>query len=290
MGIDLGAIVEASPRKLDDFLGKAMAVDAFNALYQFLSIIRQPDGTPLKDSKGRITSHLSGLLYRSANILHAGIKLVYVFDGEPPKLKAHTIEARAEVKRKAEKEWKKALEMGDLERARSKAMQTSRLTDEMVSQSKRLIELMGIPYIQAPSEGEAQASEMALKGDVFAVASQDYDSLLFGAPILIRNLAITGKRKLPRKNVYVDIVPEEVSLQSVLKILGITREQFVDLGILIGTDFNQGIKGIGPKKALTLLKRHSTLDAILSDLGVEIENAKEIREFFLNPRFRLITN
>jgi len=283
MGLNLGDIVKATPRKLEDFRGKVVAVDAFNTLYQFLAIIRQPDGTPLMDRHGEVTSHLSGLLYRTANLMQSGINPVFVFDGEPPKLKARTIKKRAEVKQRAEREWKEALEEGDLPKAKSKAMQTSRLTQEMVVQSKRLIDLMGLPMVQAPGEGEAQASVMAAKGDVFAAASQDYDSLLFGAPTLIRNLTVTGRRKLPRKNVYIDVEPEQVELDSTLGSLGITREQLIDLGLLIGTDFNEGIRGIGPKKALNLIKECGTLEKATEKLGVQIEDATEIREIFLTP-------
>ena len=283
MGLNLGDIVKATPKKIEDFRGKVVAIDAFNTLYQFLAIIRQPDGTPLKDRRGEVTSHLSGLLYRTANLMQSGVSPVFVFDGEPPKLKAKTIKDRAEVKQRAEREWKEALEEGDLQRARSKAMQTSRLTAEMVDQTKRLIELMGLPMVQAPGEGEAQASAMAAKGDVFAAASQDYDSLLFGAPTLIRNLTITGRRKLPRKNVYIDVEPEQVELDSTLSGLGITREQLVDMGLLIGTDFNEGVRGVGPKKALNLIREYGTLEKAMERLGVQIENAIEIREIFLRP-------
>ena len=188
------------------------------------------------------------------------------------------------MKQRAEKEWKEALEEGDLEKARSKAMQTSRLTDEMIAQSKRLIRLLGIPIVQAPGEGEAQASAMAAKGDVFAAASQDYDSLLFGAPLLIRNLTVTGRRKLPRKNVYVDVEPEEVELATVLGNLGVKREQLVDMGILIGTDFNEGVRGVGPKKALNLIKECGTLEHAMDKIGIQIENVPEIREMFLRPQ------
>jgi len=283
MGLNLGDIVKSTPRRIEDFRGKVVAIDAFNTLYQFLAIIRQPDGTPLMDRRGDVTSHLSGLLYRTANLMQSGVSPVFVFDGEPPKLKAGTIRDRADVKQRAEREWKEALEEGDLQRARSKAMQTSRLTAQMVDQSKRLIELMGLPTVQAPGEGEAQASAMAAKGDVYAAASQDYDSLLFGAPTLIRNLTITGRRKLPRKNVYVDVEPEQVELDSTLSSLGITREQLIDMGVLIGTDFNEGVRGIGPKKALNLIKECGTLERATEKLGIQIENSMEIRQIFLKP-------
>src|SRR5881296_2283165 len=167
--------------------------------------------------------------------------------------------------------------------ARTKAMQTSRLTEEMVDQSKRLLDLLGIPWVQAPAEGEAQASAMAQTGAAYAAASQDFDSLLFGSPRLVKNLAITGRRKLPRKEVYVDVQPEEISLEATLADLGITREQLVDMGLMLGTDFNQGVKGIGPKKALALIKKHGSLEPALEELHVDIESKDEVRELFLKP-------
>src|SRR5437667_392068 len=284
MGINLADIVSSEPRTLEDFAGKILAIDAFNTLYQFLAIIRQPDGTPLMDHEGRVTSHLSGIIYRVSNFVAASIKPAFVFDGEPPRLKARTLVARGEIKRRAERQWRGAVEIGDLAAARTKAMQTSRLTDEMVDQSKRLLELLGIPWVQAPAEGEAQASAMAQSGVAYAAASQDFDSLLFGSPRLVKNLAISGRRKLPRKDVYVDVQPEEISLQATLANLGITREQLVDMGLLIGTDFNEGVEGIGPKKALALIKKHGSLGPALTELGVDIESKDEVREIFLHPK------
>lgn len=284
MGIILSDIVTPEARTLEDFSGKVLAIDAFNTLYQFLAIIRQPDGTPLMDKEGRVTSHLSGLIYRLSNFVAAGIRPVFVFDGEPPRLKARTIHERVEVKVRAEREWKEAVEIGDLATARTKAMQTSRLTRDMVEQSKRLLALLGIPIVQAPGEGEAQASAMAREGSAYAAASQDYDSLLFGSPRLVKNLAITGRRKLPRKEVYVDVQPEEIGLGATLAALGITREQLVDMALLIGTDFNEGVKGIGPKKALALLRKHGSLEPALAELKVDIESRDEVRKIFLEPR------
>jgi len=284
MGVNLSDLVTPSPRGLEDFRGKVLAIDAFNTLYQFLSIIRQPDGTPLQDRHGRSTSHLSGLIYRTSNLVAAGIRPVFVFDGVPPRRKARTIEARVEVKRRAEDEWREAVEVGDFERARTKAMQTSRLTGDMVEQSRRLLEILGIPWVEAPEEGEAQAAAMAREGTAWGVVSQDYDALLFGAPVLVKNLAVTGKRKLPGKQVYIDIEPEEIRLERVLADLGVTQDQLVDIGILIGTDFNEGVRGIGPKKALGAIRKHGRAEPFLAEAGVEIEGLDEVREIFLHPR------
>ncbi len=283
MGVNISDIVTKEKKSLSEFKGKWLAIDAYNTLYQFLSIIRQPDGTPLKDSEGRVTSHLTGLLYRTTNLMETGVKLVFVFDGEPHELKSGTVMDRRHVREKAREEWKIALEEGNLERARTKAQQTSVLTSEMVEAAKELLGGLGIPCVQSIRDGEAQASYMAAKGHVWGVASQDFDSLLFGAPTLVRNLTITGRRKLPRRREYVDVMPEEVDLKETLSTLGITREQLVDLAILVGTDFNEGIKGIGPKKALKLIAQHENLENIFTEKGFTIDDYEAVRKIFLNP-------
>jgi len=287
LGVNLRDLVPKSTVDLATLSGKSIAVDAYNALYQFLAIIRQPDGTPLKDRTGRITSHLSGLLYRTSNLVEMGIKVVYVFDGVPPALKEVEIKRRSRVKEEALVKYEKALQEGKVEEARMYAQMTSRLKDYMADDAKRLLKLLGIPWIQAPSEGEAQAAHLAKKHDADFCASQDYDSLLFGAPQLIRNVTISGRRKLPRKNVYIEVVPEIVELDKVLGELGITHEQLVDIGILVGTDFNpQGVRGVGPKTALQLIKEHGTLEKALPALKnpeFPVE-PQRIREIFLQPK------
>jgi len=283
MGVDISDIIVSHELKFSELKGKIIAIDAYNSLYQFLSIIRQPDGTPLRDHLGRVTSHLSGLLYRTANYLAEGIKPVYVFDGRSPELKMRTVEERMRIRMAAKEEWEKALKEGKIEEARTKAQQASYLSKEMVKEAKRLLNYMGIPWIQAPSEGEAQAAYMVSRGDAYASASQDFDSLLFGTLRLVRNMALTGRRKLPRKNVYVEVKPEIIVLEENLNKLGITREQLIDIGILVGTDYNTGIKGIGPKTALKLIKKYGSLEKVMKEKGVVIENYEEIRKIFLNP-------
>jgi flap endonuclease-1 len=284
MGIDLSDIVQAAPCALKDFKGRAIAIDGYNALYQFLSSIRQADGTPLMDSRGRITSHLSGTFQRTANLLEQGIRPVYVFDGAPNPMKAQTLRERRQRKEKAQAEWDEALEAGDMETARVKAQQTSRLTKDMAQQAKDLLDYMGVPWVDAPQDGEAQASYMAGKGDVYAAASQDYDSLLFGAPILVRNMTLSGRRKMPRRNVYVDVVPELLRLGDVLSSLGITREQLVDLGVIMGTDFNDGVKGIGPKKGLKLIKEYGSGEAAIKEKKLDVPAFHNVRKIFLEPK------
>ncbi len=284
MGVDIGKILKVKEMGLDHLSDRIIAMDAYNIIYQFLASIRQRDGTPLMDSNQNITSHLSGLLYRNANLLENDIKLVYVFDGEPDVMKEGTLEKRLERKQEAKKEYEKALEEGDMEKARSKAQQTSRMSPDIVKGSKRLLELMGIPWVQAPAEGEAQAAHIVIKGDAWAVGGQDYDSLLCGAPRLIRNLTISGRRKLPGKNKYKKIQPEMISLQDNLNELDITREQLVDIALLCGTDYNDGIKGIGPKRGIKKIKKHGSLEAVLDSIQEDINNAEAIKKLFLDPK------
>jgi len=287
LGVNLRDLIPKTTTDLTSLRGKSIAIDAYNALYQFLAIIRQPDGTPLKDRTGRVTSHLSGLLYRTSNLVDMEIKVIYVFDGVPPTLKEVEIKRRARVKEEAIVKYERALQDGRVEEARMYAQMTSRLKDYMADDSKRLLTLLGIPWIQAPSEGEAQAAYLVKKGDSNFCASQDYDSLLFGASMLVRNVTLSGRRKLPRKNVYIEVRPEIVVLDKVLRELGITYEQLIDIGILVGTDFNpKGVKGIGPKKALQLVKQHGSLEKLLPTLKkAEFPvDPQRIRDIFLHPK------
>lgn len=287
MGVVLTPIITKDTTTLAELAGRTLAVDGNGELYQFLALIRLRDGTPLKDSKGRVTSHLSGLFYRTTRLIaeHA-LKLIFVFDGAPPALKAREIEKRRAVKMKYEADHAAAVARGDLADAYSKATMTSRLTRDMIAEARELLALMGVPTVQAPSEAEAQAAHMAaLSGDIWA-ASKDYDSLLFGAPRLVRFLSVSGKEFLPSQGTFRPIVPETIMLDELLAGWRITRSALVDLAILVGTDFNEGVKGIGPKKALTLVQRYSRIEdmpAEIRDSLGDIEEINEVRQIFLHP-------
>lgn len=262
MGLQISEIIPKKEILIESLGDKIVAVDAFNTLYQFLSNIRQLDGTPLMDSKGKITSHLSGLFYRTTNLMARGLKLIYVFDGKPPELKHATKLLREERKDIAEAKYKEAREKGEEEEMGKYARQFIRLDDEMIQESKELIEALGLPVIQAPSEGESQASFMAKQKDAYCVASQDYDSLLFGAPRLVQNLTLAKKRRLP-SGAFTVIQPAIIELSDVLSKLDVNQEQLICLGILIGTDYNlKGVKGIGPKHALEFVKKFKTPEKI----------------------------
>ena len=297
MGVDLGDL--ANPRQLSfsEMNGKILAVDGNNTLYQFLSSIRQADGTPLMDSRGRVTGHLTGLFYRSIKWLEFGIKPVFVFDGKPPDLKAKTLDERRERKAEAKEKMEKALGEGRLEDARMYAQATSKLTPEMIGQAKSLLDAMGIPSIQAPSEGEAEAADLVKRNIAWASASQDFDSILFGTPRLVRNLSTSGRRKLPRKNEYVQVEPELIELEQVLSASGLNWHQLVWIGLLVGTDFNNGVIGIGPKKALKLVLGAHSFKEVISRLPdkikekigkeenneVDLNHWEAIEQFFLKP-------
>ena len=283
MGVDIKTLLVREKTNLESFSSKIIAIDAYNAIYQFLAIIRGPDGLHLTDSKGRVTSHLTGLLYRNVNFLSMGIKPVYVFDGKPPSLKTAEIERRKLGKKEATIKYEKAKASGDLESARKYAQQTTSMQDTMVEDSKHFLDLFGIPYVQAKADGEATAAYMNKTGMADAVASQDFDSILFGAVKLIRNFTNSGRRKPPNRNTYIDIEPEIISYQKSLDALGITGEQIIDIGILIGTDFNpDGFERIGPKTALKMIKEYGKLEDI-PKIQEELEQVdyKQIRKIFL---------
>jgi flap endonuclease-1 len=285
MGVMLTPIAVKETIGLDGLRGRRLALDGNGELYQFLALIRQRDGTPLHDPSGRVTSHLSGLFYRTTRLVaDYGLQLVYVFDGRPPALKAAEIDRRRAIRERYDEELARARAAGDLARAYSKATMTSRLTRAMVDEAMALLRLMGIPVVPAPSEGEAQAAHMARAGAVWAAVSKDYDALLFGAPRLVRFLTISGKEFLPSVGASRAITPELIDLERMLGALGITREQLVDLGILVGTDFNDGIKGIGPKKALALLRRHGSIEGLPEEVRARVAAAAEpVRRLYLQP-------
>ena len=272
MGVKFKDIVSPEEISLKDLEGRTIAIDAYNTIYQFLSGIRQRDGSPLMDQNGNVTSHLSGILYRTASIVDKGIKPVYVFDGESHEHKAKTLEQRRAIKEEAMEKWREAKAAGNIEEARKFAIRTSRMSPYILESSKELLDYMGIPYVQAIGEGEAQGAYMVEQGDAWAVASQDYDCLLFGAPRIIRNLTLSGGLS----NL------EYLELEKVLEELELSREQLIDVALMVGTDFNEGIHGIGAKTGLKLIRNNSLEDVLVQKgiTDVEVE-PDELRDIFL---------
>ncbi len=256
MGVALTELLVLHETDIENFQGQVLAVDASMWIHQFLSSIRAPDGTPLMDEHGSTTSHLVGLFGRLPKLMGAGVRLCFVFDGKPPQLKAEERARRRELKAEATVKYALAQKEGDVEEMRKFASRTSHVTPEIIQESKDLLSALGIPFVQAPSEAEAQCAHMVRKGDAYAVATNDADALLFGAPRIVRNLSIAGKRKKSAKLSFETVMPELVSLKETCDALAITHDQLIALAMLIGTDYNRGgIKGIGPKKALGLVQK-----------------------------------
>jgi flap endonuclease-1 len=276
VGLPLKDLVTAQELSWDALAGRSLAVDGFNAAYQFLATIRQRDGQLFTDPDGKVTSHLMGAFYRTTSLLQQGVLPVWVFDGKPPDRKAGTIRQRIAAKEKAEGEYRAALAAGDLETARRKAAQTSHFTRPMVEELAQLLRALGVPTVQAPGEGEAEAAVMAAKGTVWASASEDYDSLLFGAPRLVRGLAARGRGGASPGAQFIDRA-------EVLANLGIDGEELIALGIIVGTDFNDGVRGFGPKKALKAVREHLGFRATMEKVGVDAAEAEAVAEIFRHP-------
>ena len=287
MGLNINEIIPRKDLEIDELNGKILCVDAFNTLYQFLSSIRQPDGTPLMDSKKRITSHLSGIFYRNVQLISDGIRLVYVFDGKPPELKEKTHKIRKEGRDLAKEKYEEARQIEDLAAMKRYGSQLLRLDSEMIEETKELLKAMGIAIVQSPGEGEAEASYLSkIKKEVFAAASQDYDSLLFGSPMLVRNLTLARRRKTISG--FVEVKPELIELEKVLNSLEINLDQLICLGILVGTDYNpKGIPGIGQKKALQIVRKYRQPVLIFKSVEEQLMSLPESERFDWQEIFQL---
>lgn len=285
MGLQIGEIIPKKEIVFSQLKGKIIAVDAFNAIYQFLTTIRQPDGTPLKDSKGNITSHLSGLFYRNMSLILEGIKLIYVFDGISPEMKEKILQKRKEQKENMKEKYEEAVRKKDLEEMGRYARSDVYLDEQKINESKELIEAMGIAILQAPGEGEAQASCLVKEKKAYVVASQDYDCLMFEAPLLIQNLSLARKRKT--LSGFREVFPQIIELKKVLENLEINQEQLICLGILTGTDYNPGgVKGLGPKKSLKIVQEFKTKEKIFEAL----ENDEKFEKYEIDFDWRIVYN
>jgi len=260
-------LIKSREISIEELSGKTLAVDASMWIHQFLSSIRAPDGTLFCNKEGKVTSHLIGLSSRIANLLEANIKLVFCFDGRPPELKKAEQEKRTALREEAMKHYKEAIEKGEVEEARKYAMRTTTLSDEIIESAKEVISAFGLPVIQAPQEADAQAAYLVKQNLAFAVSTNDYDALLFGARRMVKNLSIMSKKVVRGKRITIN--PEIILLKEVLEELEINQDQLIVLGILIGTDYNPGgVKGIGPKTAIELVRRFKLdFDALFKEVG-----------------------
>ncbi|KJA17991.1 hypothetical protein HYPSUDRAFT_169773 [Hypholoma sublateritium FD-334 SS-4] len=252
--------------EIKTLFGRKVAIDASMSIYQFLIAVRQQDGQMLQNEAGETTSHLMGFFYRTIRIVENGIKPAYVFDGKPPEMKKGVLSKRFEKREEAKAEGEEAKETGTVEDMDRFSRRTVKVTREHNEECRRLLKLMGIPVIIAPSEAEAQCAELARGGKVFAAGSEDMDTLTFSAPILFRHLTFSEAKKQPIS---------EINLQAALDGLEMNMSQFTDLCILLGCDYLEPIRGVGPKSALKLIKEYGDLGSIVAHLrkGMEAKRA-----------------
>lgn len=264
---------------INRLLGRTIAIDASMQIYQFLVAIRHM-GNNLVDSEGNATSHLSGLLSRTLYFIQAGIKPVYVFDGKPPELKSAELQRRAERRQEAEKSLEEAIEKGDEEEIERFTRRTVRLDPQHVEECKKLLTLMGIPFVQAPCEAEAECAALCRAKIVDATATEDMDALAHATPILVRHLT--------RKNKADDDSVIEINYETLLEQSGLTKEEFIDFCILCGCDYCDSIKNIGSKRAYELIQEYHTIEEIIKNIDTEKYplpedfDYKSARELFLN--------
>jgi flap endonuclease-1 len=263
--------------------GRKVAIDASMSLYSFLVAVRS-GGEQLMSDTGETTSHLMGMFYRTLRIVDNGIKPVYVFDGAPPKLKSGELAKRFQRKSEAQESHEEAKETGTAEDVEKFSRRTVRVTREHNAEAQRLLKLMGIPYIIAPTEAEAQCAVLARGGKVFAAASEDMDTLTFASPVLVRKLTFAEQRKEP---------VQEIHLDRVLEGLEMDQTQFIDFCILLGCDYLDPIKGIGSKTALALIKEHKTLENVVAYIEKSGKYTlpedwpyQDARQLFLEPDVR----
>jgi len=265
---DLAAIESVS---IDTLAGDVVAIDAHNWLYRYLTtVVRFTRDDAYTTPNGEEVANLIGICQGVPRFLENDVTPVFVFDGAVTELKDDEVAQRREERKKREEQLEEARESGDATEVARLKSQTQRLTETIQSTSRELLQRLDLPVIEAPAEGEAQCAHMASIGDVDAAGTEDYDALLFGSPITYRDLTSSG-----------DV--ERMDLQATLDRHDITYEQLVDAGILCGTDFNEGVHGIGPKTAITAIKEHDDLYGVLDDRGETLPHADRIRQLFFDP-------
>ncbi|CAH2242969.1 jg13412 [Pararge aegeria aegeria] len=265
--------------EIKNYFGRKVAIDASMSLYQFLIAVRS-EGAQLTSVDGETTSHLMGTFYRTIRLVENGIKPVYVFDGKPPEMKSHQLNKRAERREEAEKELQKATEAGDTASIEKFNRRLVKVTKQHGEEARQLLKLMGVPVVEAPCEAEAQCAALVKAGKVFAVATEDMDALTFGANVLLRHLTFSEARKMP---------VQEFHLNHVLSGLELNQKEFIDLCILLGCDYCGSIRGIGPKRAIELIKQHRSIEQVLHNIDTkkyqppENWDFEDARRLFVEP-------
>lgn len=253
--------------EMKDLFGRKVAIDASMSIYQFMIAVRTPvsgsgaaPAAMLTNEDGEVTSHLQGIFYRTIRMIENGVKPCYVFDGKPPQMKAGELKKRSERREEADEKLKTATEEGNQEEMDKFHRRLVKVTKEHSEESMRLLQLMGIPVVQAPGEAEAQCAALCKSGKVWATATEDMDALTFGSSVLLRHMTFSAARKVPIA---------EYQLQKVLEELQLSMEQFIDVCILSGCDYAETIKGIGGGRALQLIRKHGNIEGVLQAIDTE---------------------
>jgi flap endonuclease-1 len=262
-------------KKFDDFSGKVIAIDASLVIYQIIIALRN-SGRDLTNEKGAITSHIYGLFFKNIKFLELGITPIYVFDGKSPKIKSNTLNQRRQLRKEAQT----MLNNTDLTREDKIKYfkRTYSITKSDVTEAQILLDLMGIPYIIAPSEADIVLAYLAMNGYVDGVCSDDSDILAFGAPYLFKDMS-----RFMNKNKEITVI----SLKRVLSGLKIDMSKFIDMCILLGCDYCDPIPKIGSARAYELVRRYSSLNEILEKLqnrnpniNIDIECMLQARDYY----------
>ncbi|KJP88341.1 flap endonuclease 1 [Plasmodium fragile] len=292
-------IADAAPNaikeiKIENLMGRVVAIDASMSLYQFIIAIRDSEQYGnLTNESGETTSHISGLMSRSIKLMENGLKPIYVFDGAPPELKGSELEKRGEKRQKAEELLKKAKEEGNLEEIKKQSGRTVRVTKKQNEEAKKLLTLMGIPVVEAPCEAESQCAFLTKYNLAHATATEDADALVFGTKILIRNLNANASSSNQNKNKNSSkrgYILTEINLEQVLKGLNLSMNEFIDFCILCGCDYCDTIKGIGSKTAYNLIKEYNSIEKIIENIDKDKYQIPsnfrfvEARDSFINPK------
>lgn len=273
--------------KIDQYFGRVVAIDASILVYQFIAAVRDREGSTLVDESGETTSHIIGTFYRTIKLLTNGIKPVYVFDGKPPELKGGELKKRQERAQEASEKLAKAKEEGDAEEIKKQMKRTSRMTKEQSDEVRKLLELMGIPCIEAACEAEGTCAALVKEGKCFGTVTEDMDALTLGSTIVLRKFSSSDYKKEPIR---------EYCLTSVLEEMGFTMDQFIDLCILLGCDYCDTIKGVGPETSFKLIKEYKSIEKILPHIeGKKYQvpedwKFKEARQLFQHPIVTDVSN
>ena len=294
MGVKLQEIIVRKQIAFQDLTGKIIAVDAPNIIMSLFNFARKnPDGTYaglILDRTQRPISHLYGLLYRINFFYSKNIFPIFCFDGRDSELKKIITKDQLNDIRFTQRWYKQALESENKELARKIALSKEYMWQNIILESKQLLSALGVPYIESPASAESQCAYLVKEKIVNFSNSQDFDSLLFGCPFLVQNLSKSLRRKVQGRWKYQKIIPQKIKLQKNLDNLGITIFQLVDIGLLIGTDYFPGIHGLGPKKALTLVRKHKNIEHVITSEKESYDFSKltpeiirKVRRIFLFP-------